>query len=130
MLTQGPALDPKCQLNVSLFYILPHLLDCLIFTRNAMSIVFLLQMMEGWDRWGVVDLYCDVSGGRRGGYHLIVFVFSDVFDFSSFMSSVPLFRGLEHDGCCVCFFVFSWFSLFLVPLGRSYWCIETAVSDI
>ena len=34
---------------------LPHLLDCLIFTRNAMSIVLLLQLMG--DGLGVVDLY-------------------------------------------------------------------------
>ena len=39
-----------------------------------MSIVLLLQMMGGWDRWGVVDLYKGVGGGTGGGYHLIVFV--------------------------------------------------------
>ena len=59
MLTQGPAPDPKCKLSISSFLTLPHLLDCLICTRNTMSIVFLLQMMgdgiggEG----GGVDLY-------------------------------------------------------------------------
>ena len=43
---------------ISSFLTLPHLLDCLISTRNTMSIVLLLQMMGGWDRWeGVVDLY-------------------------------------------------------------------------
>ena len=35
----------------------PCLLDHLKCTRNAFSIVLLLQMMGGWDRWGVVDLY-------------------------------------------------------------------------
>ena len=57
MLTQGNTPDPKCKLIISLFLTLPHLVDCLIFTRNDMSIVLLLQMMGGWDRWGVVDLY-------------------------------------------------------------------------
>ena len=57
MLTEGPAPDPKCKLIISSFLTLPHLLDCLICVRNAMSIVLLLQMMEGWDKWGVVDLY-------------------------------------------------------------------------
>ena len=33
------------------------LLDCLICARDAMSIVLFLQMMGGWDRWGVVVLY-------------------------------------------------------------------------
>ena len=45
MLTQGPAPDPNCNLIISTFLTLPHLLDCFICTRNAMSIVLLLQMM-------------------------------------------------------------------------------------
>ena len=44
MLTEGPALDPKCKLIIS-FLTLPHLLDRLIFNTNDISIVFLLQMM-------------------------------------------------------------------------------------
>ena len=56
MLTQGPTPDPKCKLNISPLLTLPHLSDCLICTRNSMSIVLLVQMVEGWDRWGVVDL--------------------------------------------------------------------------
>ena len=42
MLTQGPAPDPKCKLNISSFFTLPHLLDCLICTKNSVSIVLLL----------------------------------------------------------------------------------------
>ena len=57
MLTQGPAPDPKCKLIISSFLTLPHLLDCLNFTRNAMPIVLSLQILGGWNRWGVVDLY-------------------------------------------------------------------------
>ena len=42
MLIQGPVLDPKCKLNISSFLTLPHLLDCLICTRNSVSVVLLL----------------------------------------------------------------------------------------
>ena len=42
MLTQGPAPDPKCKLNISSFLTLTHLLDCLICTRYSVSIVLLL----------------------------------------------------------------------------------------
>ena len=33
MLTKGPGPDPKCKLNISSFFTLPHLLDCLICAR-------------------------------------------------------------------------------------------------
>ena len=39
MPTQGLTPDPKCKLIISTFLKLPHLLDCLICTRNTMSIV-------------------------------------------------------------------------------------------
>ena len=45
MLIQGPAQDPKCRFNIPSFLALPHLLDCLISTRNSVSIVMLLAMM-------------------------------------------------------------------------------------
>ena len=61
MLTQGPAPDPKCKLNISSFLTLPHLLDCPICTRNSVSIVMLLSIIGGWDRWGVVDSYQGVG---------------------------------------------------------------------
>ena len=64
MLTQGPAPDPKCKLIISSFLTLPHLLDCLIFTRNAMSIV-LLQILGGWNRWGWL-IYIRVWVGGQG----------------------------------------------------------------
>ena len=53
MLIQRPAPDPKCKLIILTFLTLPNLLDCLICTKNAMSIVLLLQMMgygigRGW----------------------------------------------------------------------------------
>ena len=56
MLIQGPAPDPKCKANISSFLTLPHLSYCLICTRNSVSTVFLLEMVGGWDRWGLVDL--------------------------------------------------------------------------
>ena len=42
MLAQGLTPGPKCKLNISSFLILPYLLDCLICTRNFVSIVLLL----------------------------------------------------------------------------------------
>ena len=65
MLTQGPAPDPKCKLIISSFLTLPHLLDCLICTRNAMPIVLLFQMMGGWDRCGWF-IYIRVWVGGQG----------------------------------------------------------------
>ena len=67
MLAQGPPPDLMCNLIISSFLTLPHLLDCLICTRNAMPIVLLLQMMGGWGRWGVVDLIRVWVGGQGVG---------------------------------------------------------------
>ena len=53
MLTQGRTPNPKCKLNISSLLTLPHVLGCLICTGNSVSIVLLLWMMGGWDRWGV-----------------------------------------------------------------------------
>ena len=78
MLTQGCTPYPKCKLIISLFLTLPHLLDCLVCTRNAMSVVLLLQVLGGWDRWGVggvVHLNQGVGGETGGWYHLIVVFF-------------------------------------------------------
>ena len=47
----------KCKLIISSVLKLPHLLDCLICTRNAMAVVVLLQMMRG----------NEVAGGGGGG---------------------------------------------------------------
>ena len=44
MLIQGLAPHTKCKLIISPFPKLPYLLDCIVFTRNAMSIVLLLQL--------------------------------------------------------------------------------------
>ena len=47
MLTQKPAPDPKCKLNILSFFIRPHPLDCFICDKDIMIIVLLLQMMGG-----------------------------------------------------------------------------------
>ena len=74
MLNQGPTSDHKCKLNISSFLTLPHSLDCLICTKNTMSIVLLLQIMA------------DVIGGScRSPYSF----FSCSFVFCSPTSSVP-----------------------------------------
>ena len=67
--------------------------------------------------------------GTKGGYYPVVAVF--FFPCASvvcwLISSISFFKRLEHDSCCICFFVYYLFSLPLVPL-TSYWCIETVVS--
>ena len=47
MLAQGPAPDPKCELNITLLS-LPHPLHCPICARVIMVAVLLLQVMGGW----------------------------------------------------------------------------------
>ena len=88
MLTQMPAPDPKCKLNISSFLTLPHLLDFLICTRNSVSIVLLLSMMGEWDRWGVADSCQGVGGGIEGGYYLIVFFYLFFVSFCLLVSHV------------------------------------------
>ena len=67
MLTEGPPTDPKCMLNMPSFLKLPHLSDCLICTRNSISIVFLLKMVGERDRWGGGWLlYNKVCEGGQG----------------------------------------------------------------
>ena len=128
MLTQGLAPDPKCKLNISSFLTLPHLLDCLICTRNSESTVLLLWMMGGWDRWGGGGGWF-ISGCGWGdrGWVLSHSFFICAFVFWSLMSCL-FFKWVEHDSCCVCFFVYYLFSLSPVPLTRSYWSIEIVVS--
>ena len=77
---------------------------------------------------------CFISGfgwGDRGWVLSLslffVFVFICAFVFWSLMSCL-FFKCVEHDSCCVCFFVYYLFSLSLVLLTRSYWGIEIVVS--
>ena len=64
--------------------------------------------------------------------HITVWVLSHSFFncalvFCSLISCLFLKR-VEHDSCCACFFVYHLFSLSHVPLSRSYWKVEFAVS--
>ena len=53
MLTQGPATDPKCELNMSSFLTLLYPLHCPICAKDIMVTTFLLQVMGGMGRlWG------------------------------------------------------------------------------
>ena len=74
MLTQGPSPDHKCKLNISSFLIRSHPLVCLIYAKDTMIIVLLLQMM-GED----VTHLCQ---GLGGGTEVIMFFF---FFYSGFM---------------------------------------------
>ena len=74
MLTQGPASDRKCNLIISSFLTLPHLLDCLICSRNAMSIVLYLLIIGELDRWGWL-VYINVRVGGQGMGIILEFFF-------------------------------------------------------
>ena len=74
----------------------------------------------------MVDSYQGVDGQTGSGYYLIVFVIC-VFVFWSLMSCL-FFKWVEHDSCCVCFFVCYLLSLSPVPLTRCYWGIQIVVS--
>ena len=78
MLTQGPAPDRKCKLNISSTLTLPPLLDCLICARNSMSILLLLQML-GDGMGGICVLFshilCSFFGLTRKLEFLCVFLF-------------------------------------------------------
>ena len=82
---------------------LTHLLDCLS-TRNAISIVLIgeWEMCGGWGggRGRGVDLYFGVII-----LEFFLFFFLH-FYFLSHSFLAPLFKSLEHDDCCVYFFVF------------------------
>ena len=124
MLTQGPAPDHKYKLNISLFLTLPHLLVCFICTRNSVHCIVNVHdggLGQEGGGGGVVDSYQGLSVGTGGGYYHIVF-FNCAFVFSSLMYSISLFKLLEHDSCCVCFCVYYFFSLSLVPLSWSLFC--------
>ena len=73
---------------------------------------------DGIGGW-VVNLYEGVDGGQGVGIILYFLFLSCPFLFSCLAFSVPLFRWLEHDGCYICFFDFSFFFL-----TRSYSCRE------
>ena len=56
MLTQEPAPDPKCKLNLRSFLTLPHSLHFLICAKDILVTALLFQVIRGWESWGVVNL--------------------------------------------------------------------------
>ena len=75
MLTQEPAPDPKCKLNVSSFLTLSHLLTA----SFLLQILCPLYCYYKWWRYGIGRgwlIYKRVlEGGTGGGYYLVVFLF-------------------------------------------------------
>ena len=98
MLTQGPAPDPKCELNISSFLTLLYPLHCPICAKDIMVTTFLLQVMGGWEGCGVVHLCQGLGGGTGGGYH----TFS--IDCSDFVLLLIILSWLVHDSL-LCLFV-------------------------
>ena len=60
MLTQGPAPDPNCELNITSFLTLPHPLHCPISAKDIMVPVLLIQVMGEWEGWGGGFIYVRV----------------------------------------------------------------------
>ena len=134
VLTQGPARDPKCKLNMSSFLTLPHLPDCCICSRTSMALVFLLQMTREWDSWGWM-IYNRVWEGRQEVGIIVQFLFlflwvffTCAFVLCSLVSSIPFLSDQSMIAVASVSLFFYFFSLSLVPLTRSYWCIEIVVS--
>ena len=48
MVTQVPAPDSLCKLNISWFLTLPHPLNCLIYNKDIIIIVLFLKIKEDW----------------------------------------------------------------------------------
>ena len=82
--------NPKCKLIIILFLTLPHILDCLICTRNAMSIVLLLQLMgdpQGEGGWLILRRECS-------GNELAIFFFFFIFLYFVASHSQSLYLGI------------------------------------
>ena len=60
MLTQGPAPDPKCELNITSFLTLPHPLHYPICAKDIKATVLLLQVVGRWEGWtgSFMFLFC------------------------------------------------------------------------
>ena len=73
MLTQGPAPDPKCELNIT-FLTLPHPLHSPICAKDFMVTVFLLEVMRGWEGWGWFIYFRAWMGVQGVGIFFLFFV--------------------------------------------------------
>ena len=103
LLTQGPAPDSKCKLNISSFLTLPYPLDCFNCAKDIMIIVLLLEMMGdgkvgaggGVHRGGsfMLGLVCR-TGCERHSFSVFCFVF---------VLLLIVLSWLLNDSCCVFF---------------------------
>ena len=67
MLTQGPAPDPKCELNITSFLTLPHPLHHPICAKDIIVTVLLLQVMgRGMGRFGCGSFMLGFGWGGQG----------------------------------------------------------------
>ena len=65
MLNQGPASDPRYELNITSFLILSHALRCLICAKDIMVTLLLLQVIGVGKVWGWF-IYARVWVGEQG----------------------------------------------------------------
>ena len=78
MLTEGPAPDPKCELNITSFLTLPHPLYCPICAKDIVITILLLQLVggrEGWGEGGSFMLRFGWGGQEVGSYFLFFVLF-------------------------------------------------------
>ena len=107
MLTQGPAPDPRFELNITSFLTLPDPLHCLICGKNIMNILLLFQVMGVWEGWWWF-IYVKVWVGRQGCLSYFFYFFF----FSVFVLLVIVLSWLVHDSL-LCLFNCSFFALFV-----------------
>ena len=107
------------------------------FETNQVSTKLLIKALRkvwsnggmAWVGGGLFISRCGwVNRGEVLSHSLFLFkIFICAFVFWSVMSCL-FFKWVEHDSCCVCFFVYYLFSLSPVPLTRSYLGIEIVAS--
>ena len=116
-----------CQQIPSIIWIFHHSLHFCIyyivsFVPEILCQLYCYYKYGGLDR-GLVDSYhgvcvCEGTGGKH--YFIVVVLFYLCFWLLFSHVLCLFFKWLEHDSCCVCFFV-SLFSLFVFPWTRSYY---------
>ena len=123
--------DPSIKRNIDQ-WIYYHFFKSLVIFKQAPKYFepFFNETLSGFRKAHSTQYALLFGWGAGAGYYLLVcffmFVFIRVFVFWSLMSCL-FFEWVEHDSCCVCFFVYL-FSLSPFPLTRSYWGIEIVVS--
>ena len=103
-----------------------HMFYIVLFGLGILCPLYCYYEWWGHGIGGVWLIHIKVWVGSQGLAIISYFVFICAYVFWSLVSCL-FFKWVEHDSCCVCFFVYYLFSLFLVPLTRSYWSIEIVV---